>query len=129
MDVIFGRRKAPEPIVDGNTISYRDAVAKGADLVLTARPNGFTQDVVLRARPQGLVKVSLPVTLPESETPQHQGRECCRPQAIGWFVAHPWDLTAQDRVLVPEHQQVRLRRDLAPRVSRSPTWGAPDPTW
>ncbi|MEW1842211.1 hypothetical protein AB0392_30075, partial [Nonomuraea angiospora] len=44
-------RKLPKPTVDGNTITYPDAVAKGADVVLTARPNGFTQDVVLRSRP------------------------------------------------------------------------------
>lgn len=61
-------RKLPKPAVDGNTITYRDAVAKGADLVLTARPNGFTQDVVLRTRPQGPVKVSLPVTLPKGKS-------------------------------------------------------------
>jgi len=60
--------KLPKPTVDGNTITYRDAVAKGADLVLTARPNGFTQNVVLRTRPQGPVKVSLPVTLSKGKT-------------------------------------------------------------
>jgi hypothetical protein len=46
-------RKLPKPTVDGNKITYRDAVAEGADLVLTARPNGFAQDVVLRTRPRG----------------------------------------------------------------------------
>ncbi|WP_440064525.1 Ig-like domain-containing protein [Streptosporangium sp. OZ121] len=60
--------KLPKPTVDGNTITYRDAVAKGADLVLTACPNGFTQNVVLRTRPQEPVKVSLPVTLPKGKT-------------------------------------------------------------
>ncbi|MCG5216550.1 Ig-like domain-containing protein [Streptosporangium soli] len=61
-------RKLPKPTVDGNTITYPDAVAKGADLVLIARPNGFSQDVVLRTRPQGPVKVNLPVTLPKDRT-------------------------------------------------------------
>ncbi|MER7127548.1 hypothetical protein [Streptosporangium saharense] len=60
--------KLSKPAVDGNTITYRDAVAKGADLVLTARPNGFTRDVVLRTRPQGAVKVTLPVILPKGKS-------------------------------------------------------------
>ncbi len=58
-------RKLPKPTVDGNKITYRDAVAKGADLVLTALADGFAQDVVLRTRPQGQIKVTLPVTLPK----------------------------------------------------------------
>ncbi|MGW6501889.1 Ig-like domain-containing protein [Nonomuraea angiospora] len=61
-------RKLPKPTVDGNTITYPDAVAKGADVVLTARPNGFTQDVVLRSRPQEPIKVTLPVVLPKGKT-------------------------------------------------------------
>ncbi|MFB4273441.1 Ig-like domain-containing protein [Nonomuraea sp. GTA35] len=61
-------RKLPRPTVDGNTITYPDAVAKGADLVLAARPNGFTQQVVLRTRPRGSVKVNLPITLPQGMT-------------------------------------------------------------
>ncbi|MFI7124903.1 Ig-like domain-containing protein [Nonomuraea sp. NPDC050153] len=61
-------RKLPKPTVDGNTITYPDAVAKGADVVLTVRPNGFTQDVVLRSRPQEPIKVTLPVVLPKGKT-------------------------------------------------------------
>ncbi|MEV0830107.1 Ig-like domain-containing protein [Nonomuraea rubra] len=61
-------RKLPKPVVDGNRITYRDAVAKGADLVLTARPNGFAQNVVLRTRPQAPIKISLPVTLPKGSS-------------------------------------------------------------
>ncbi|MFI0425177.1 DNRLRE domain-containing protein [Spongiactinospora sp. 9N601] len=61
-------RKLPKPTVDGNEITYRDAVAEGADLVLTARPNGFAQDVVLRTRPRGPIQVTLPVTLPKGST-------------------------------------------------------------
>ncbi|WP_176728622.1 Ig-like domain-containing protein [Planobispora rosea] len=60
-------RKLPQPAVDGNKITYRDAVTKGADLVLTALPDGFIQDVVLRTRPKGPVKVSLPVSLPRGK--------------------------------------------------------------
>ncbi|MEU8318069.1 DNRLRE domain-containing protein [Nonomuraea sp. NPDC048881] len=60
-------RKLPKPTVNGNTITYPDAVAKGADLVLTALADGFAQDVVFRTRPTGPVKVSLPVTLPKGK--------------------------------------------------------------
>ncbi|WP_344953549.1 Ig-like domain-containing protein [Sphaerisporangium flaviroseum] len=60
-------RKLPEPTVEDNKITYRDTVAKGADLVLTALPNGFAQDVVLRTRPQSPIKISLPVTLPKGK--------------------------------------------------------------
>lgn len=61
-------RELPAPIVDGNKITYRDAVSKGADLVITALPAGFTQDVVLRTRPEGAVKVILPITLPKGKS-------------------------------------------------------------
>lgn len=57
--------KLPKPTLDGNKIVYRDAVALGADLVLTALPDGFTQDVVLRRRPKRPLTVKLPVTLPK----------------------------------------------------------------
>ncbi|WP_344839300.1 DNRLRE domain-containing protein [Nonomuraea dietziae] len=60
--------KLPKPTVDGNKITYRDVVAEGADLVLTALPNGFAQDVVLRTRPKSPIKISLSVTLPEGKT-------------------------------------------------------------
>ncbi|MFI6741226.1 Ig-like domain-containing protein [Nonomuraea sp. NPDC050451] len=60
--------KLPKPTVDGNKITYRDVVAEGADLVLTALPNGFAQDVVLRTRPKSPIKIPLSVTLPEGRT-------------------------------------------------------------
>ncbi|MFI7232486.1 Ig-like domain-containing protein [Nonomuraea angiospora] len=61
-------RELPKPAVNGNKITYRDAVAEGADLVLTARPNGFAQEVVLRTPPQEHIKVNLPITLPKGRT-------------------------------------------------------------
>lgn len=44
----------------------------------------------------------------------YQVRERRKPQAVGWFVPHAWDLVAQDRVLMPKHQQFRLLGCVAP---------------
>ncbi|WP_066376231.1 DUF6531 domain-containing protein [Herbidospora mongoliensis] len=51
----------PKPVVKGNKATYVDAAGENADLVLTMRPGGFTQDVVLRERPDGPVRVSMDV--------------------------------------------------------------------
>jgi hypothetical protein len=37
--------------------------------------------------------------------PGDQAGQCCEPQPVGRLVADPADLAAQDRVLVPEHQE------------------------
>ncbi|GAA1010906.1 hypothetical protein Aple_066510 [Acrocarpospora pleiomorpha] len=44
----------------------------------------------------------------------YQVRERRQSQAVGWFIPHPWDLAAKDRVLMPKHQQFRLFGDVAP---------------
>ncbi|GAA3553238.1 hypothetical protein GCM10022419_037050 [Nonomuraea rosea] len=55
----------PEPRISGNTITYPDAIAPGADLVVIALADGFVQQAVFRQRPVGPVTVRLPVTLPK----------------------------------------------------------------
>ncbi|MEV6987561.1 DNRLRE domain-containing protein [Sphaerisporangium sp. NPDC051017] len=55
-----------KPDVAGNTATYRDAVP-GGDLVLTATPTGFTQDLVLRERPQKPINLRIPVSLPKGQ--------------------------------------------------------------
>lgn len=55
----------PKPIVSGSRITYPDAVQSGVDLVVTARPDGFLQQVVFRRRPSGAVTIKLPLTIPE----------------------------------------------------------------
>lgn len=52
----------PAPVVEGDTATYRDAVA-GGDLVVTAHPTGFSHSVVLHQRPTGPVVFSVPVEL------------------------------------------------------------------
>ncbi|MFG1617883.1 LamG-like jellyroll fold domain-containing protein [Nonomuraea wenchangensis] len=58
----------PEPKVSGNAVTYPDAVAPGADLVVLAQADGFISQVVFRQRPAGPVTVRLPLTLPEGTT-------------------------------------------------------------
>ncbi|WP_285710973.1 DNRLRE domain-containing protein [Microtetraspora sp. NBRC 16547] len=51
----------PKPMIDGNTATYADAAGKGADLVVTMLPDGFSEDVVLRERPDAPVEIKLGV--------------------------------------------------------------------
>ncbi|WP_433511797.1 LamG-like jellyroll fold domain-containing protein [Nonomuraea sp. CA-143628] len=61
-------RALPEPKISGNAVTYPDAVAPGADLVVLAQADGFISQVVFRQRPTGPVTVRLPLTLPEGTT-------------------------------------------------------------
>ncbi|MGW4963212.1 LamG-like jellyroll fold domain-containing protein [Nonomuraea sp. NPDC004186] len=61
-------RALPEPKISGNAVTYPDAVAPGADLVVLAQADGFTSQVVFRQRPTGPVTVRLPLTLPKDTT-------------------------------------------------------------
>ncbi|MEV4289325.1 LamG-like jellyroll fold domain-containing protein [Nonomuraea bangladeshensis] len=61
-------RALPEPKVSGNAVTYPDAVAPGADLVVLAQADGFISQVVFRQRPTVPVTVRLPLTLPEGTT-------------------------------------------------------------
>lgn len=61
-------RALPEPKISGSTVTYPDAVAPGADLVVHAQADGFISQVVLRQRPTGPVTVRLPLTLPKGTT-------------------------------------------------------------
>ncbi|NJP26665.1 MULTISPECIES: DNRLRE domain-containing protein [unclassified Microbispora] len=61
-------KKLPAPQISGSRITYRDAVAKGADLVVTAKSDGFIQNIVLRERPKAPLSVRLPMGLPRGLT-------------------------------------------------------------
>ncbi|HEY1158248.1 MAG TPA: Ig-like domain-containing protein, partial [Arthrobacter sp.] len=61
-------RALPEPKISGNAVTYPDAVAPGADLVVIAQADGFTSQVVFRRKPTSPVTVRLPLTLPEDTT-------------------------------------------------------------
>lgn len=52
----------PEPVVDGDSATYRDVV-DGGDLVVTADSAGFSHSVVLREQPTEPVEFTVPVTL------------------------------------------------------------------
>ncbi|WP_341716637.1 LamG-like jellyroll fold domain-containing protein [Micromonospora sp. FIMYZ51] len=62
------RRALPEPKISGSTITYPDAVAAGADLVVQSQADGFVSRVVIRRKPTGPVTVRLPLTLPKGAT-------------------------------------------------------------
>ncbi len=47
-----------------------------------------------------------------------QSRQRRQPQPVGWLVANPADLAAQDRVLVPEHQDFGVLAHPVPRQHR-----------
>ncbi|MFD9949567.1 DNRLRE domain-containing protein [Nonomuraea sp. NPDC059023] len=61
-------RALPEPKISGNTITYPDAIAPGADLVVLALADGFVSQVVFRHKPDSPVTVRLPLTLPKGTT-------------------------------------------------------------
>ncbi|WP_143121318.1 DNRLRE domain-containing protein [Streptosporangium canum] len=90
-------RVLPEPKISGSTITYPDAVAPGADLVVLALADGFVSQVVFRRRPDGPVTVRLPLKLPKG-TSFGKGPEGL-PQlkdAKGSAKAAPVVLTAMD---------------------------------
>ncbi|MER5421845.1 DNRLRE domain-containing protein [Streptosporangium roseum] len=55
----------PEPRLKGNTATYPGAYGKGRDLVVTADPTGFRQQITIAERPTGPVSFRVPVDLPE----------------------------------------------------------------
>lgn len=87
----------PEPKVSGSTVTYPDAVAPGADLVVQAQADGFISQVVFRQRPTGPVTVRLPLTLPEGATfgKTSDGQPQLK-DAKGKAAAAPIVLTAMD---------------------------------
>ncbi|MFE2423156.1 DNRLRE domain-containing protein [Streptomyces hokutonensis] len=51
----------PAPTLNGNTATYTGAVS-GGDLVVTALPSGFSEQVVLHERPDGPLTIRMPLT-------------------------------------------------------------------
>ncbi|MEV4583359.1 DNRLRE domain-containing protein [Nonomuraea jabiensis] len=54
----------PEPRLKGNTATYPNAYGKGRDLVVTASPTGFRQQITIAERPTEPVSFRVPVDLP-----------------------------------------------------------------
>ena len=57
--------KLPKPNLKDSTATYPAAYGKNIDLVVTATPTGFRQQIVLRERPAGPVTFRIPVDLPD----------------------------------------------------------------
>ncbi|MEV6153006.1 DNRLRE domain-containing protein [Nonomuraea sp. NPDC052129] len=51
----------PRPTIVGNRATYADAAGSGADLVLTALPTGYRQEIVLRTKRSKPLEISMPV--------------------------------------------------------------------
>ncbi|MEU8055186.1 DNRLRE domain-containing protein [Microbispora bryophytorum] len=62
---VGGPRKLPKPNLKGNTATYPSTYGKGIDLVVTATPTGFRQQLVIRERPVGPLTFRIPVDLPK----------------------------------------------------------------
>ncbi|MEV0623899.1 DNRLRE domain-containing protein [Nonomuraea sp. NPDC050404] len=57
--------KLPKPTLKGNTATYASAYGKGIDLMVTATPTGFRQQIVIKERPAQPVTFRIPVDLPK----------------------------------------------------------------
>ncbi|MEU8194597.1 DNRLRE domain-containing protein [Microbispora amethystogenes] len=104
-------RALPEPKVSGSTVTYPDAVAPGADLVVIAQSDGFVSQVVLRRKPDGQVTVRLPLTLPRGNTfgKSLEGLPQLK-DAKGKAVAAPIVLTAMDAKVEVSPEQGKSSR-------------------
>ncbi|MFK4034628.1 DNRLRE domain-containing protein [Nonomuraea wenchangensis] len=57
--------KLPKPALKGNTATYASVYGRGIDLVVTATPTGFRQQIVIRQRPVGPVSFRIPMQPPK----------------------------------------------------------------
>ncbi|MFC5830065.1 hypothetical protein [Nonomuraea insulae] len=57
--------KLPKPNLKGSTATYPSTYGKDIDLVVTATPTGFRQQIVIRERLAGPVTFRIPVDLPQ----------------------------------------------------------------
>lgn len=54
----------PKPRLKGSTATYPNAYGRGRDLVVTANPTGFRQQVTIAERPTGPISFRVPLDLP-----------------------------------------------------------------
>ncbi|WP_433497692.1 LamG-like jellyroll fold domain-containing protein [Sphaerimonospora sp. CA-214678] len=57
--------KLPKAELAGSTATYRNVYGPGTDLVITATPTGYRQEIVIRQRPAKDLKLRIPVGLPK----------------------------------------------------------------
>ncbi len=73
----------PAPVVDGATVTYRDALKGVGDLVVTATTTGFTHHILIPQRPSGPVEVTIPVATGGAELVKNAGGEIAVETAAG----------------------------------------------
>ncbi|MEV4249816.1 Ig-like domain-containing protein, partial [Streptosporangium canum] len=61
---VFAPEKLPAPKLSANRAEYANAYGPGVDLVVTATPTGFRQEVVIRQQPGRPLKLRVPLQLP-----------------------------------------------------------------
>ncbi|MFC4531762.1 DNRLRE domain-containing protein [Sphaerisporangium dianthi] len=62
---VFAPRNLPTPRLSGNRAEFASVYGNGLDLVITATPTGFRQQIVIRQRPTKPLRLRVPVDLPE----------------------------------------------------------------
>ncbi|WP_248962827.1 DNRLRE domain-containing protein [Sphaerisporangium perillae] len=61
---VFAPVDLPAPRLSGNKAEYASVYGPGIDLVVTAIPTGFRQDIVIRQRPEKDLRFRVPIGLP-----------------------------------------------------------------
>ncbi|MEU8272123.1 Ig-like domain-containing protein [Sphaerisporangium sp. NPDC049002] len=61
---VFAPEKLPTPRLSGNRAEFASAYGIGTDLVVTATPTGFRQQIVIRQRPVKPLTLRVPIDLP-----------------------------------------------------------------
>ncbi|MGW2518067.1 DNRLRE domain-containing protein [Streptomyces sp. NPDC001617] len=98
----------PAPDLDGDTATYHDAVA-GGDLVVTALPSGFSEQVVLHKRPDGPLTIRIPLTTSGGlKVSQNEAGHLLLTDGSGKTVAdapapHMWDSSLDATSGLPAH--------------------------
>ncbi|MGW5458517.1 DNRLRE domain-containing protein [Streptomyces sp. NPDC003996] len=100
----------PAPRLDGDTATYDNAVA-GGDLVVTALPNGFSEQVVLDHKPDSAPTIRIPLTVSGGlKVSQTASGHLLLKDASGATVAdapapHMWDSAVNPASGLPAHDE------------------------
>ncbi|AQZ69444.1 hypothetical protein BKM31_55355 [[Actinomadura] parvosata subsp. kistnae] len=84
----------PRPTVTGNKATYTDAAGPGADLVLTALPTGYRQEILLRAKPARPLRLTLPVKADGLKIATTKDRRLELTDSSGRRIAHAFNASA-----------------------------------
>ncbi|MET7474984.1 DNRLRE domain-containing protein [Streptomyces sp. NPDC005648] len=98
----------PAPELEGNIATYGDAAA-GGDLLVTALPSGFSEQVILHKRPDGPLTIRIPLTTSGGlKVSQNEAGHLLLTDATGKTVAdapapHMWDSSLNATSGLPAH--------------------------